>query len=46
MCVYIYVYIYMYVLVYIPKRNKRQSKKQGCNGNAKFGDHVLKKSSS
>ena len=29
-----------------PKGNKRQSKNQGCNGNAKFGNHGLAKSSS
>ena len=29
-----------------PKRNERQSKNQGCNDNAKYGYHLLKKSAS
>ena len=35
--------LYAYMKSSFPKRAKRQSKNQGCNGNAKFGDHVLEK---
>ena len=53
---YIWIYMYVYICIYIcvcvymnssfPKCDERQIKNQGCNANAKFGDHVLGKSSS
>ena len=33
----------LYMKSSFPKYAKRQSKNRGCNGNAKFGDHVLGK---
>ena len=48
MCGYVYMCtcIYVYICLMCISVYKRQFKNRGCDGNAKFGDHVLEKISS